>query len=66
MNYIIFKEEFEDSKGAIRICIAKKNRQHNNQKYKSAKVQKYKSAKVQKCKRTNNDRQNPHIKLKFE
>ena len=25
------QEEFEDTKGAIRICISKKNRQHNGQ-----------------------------------
>ena len=28
------KEEFEDSKGVIRICILKKDRQHNGQKKK--------------------------------
>jgi hypothetical protein len=27
-------EEFEDTKGVIRIRISKKNRQHNGQKYK--------------------------------
>ena len=27
-----FDDEFEDTKGVIRICIAKKNRQHNGQK----------------------------------
>ena len=37
------KEEFEDSKGVIRICILKKDRQHNGQKKKD--------------KRTNNDLQ---------
>jgi hypothetical protein len=37
------KEEFEDAKGAIRIRISKKNRQHNGQK--------------KKYKRTNNDQQ---------
>jgi hypothetical protein len=26
------KEEFENTKGIIRICISKKNRQHNGQK----------------------------------
>jgi hypothetical protein len=26
------KEEFEDTKGLIRICISKKDRQHNGQK----------------------------------
>jgi hypothetical protein len=46
------KEKFEDTKGAIRIHISKKNRQHNSQK--------------KKCKRTNNDQQNIHIKLKIE
>jgi hypothetical protein len=39
-------------KGVIRICISKKNRQHNGQKKKD--------------KRTNNDLQNIHIKLKIE
>ena len=34
-------EEFEDTKGVIRIRISKKNRQHNGQK--------------KKCKRKNND-----------
>ena len=38
------QEEFEDTKGAIRIRISKKNRQHNGQK--------------KKYKRTNNDLQN--------
>ena len=28
------EEEFEDNKGVIRICISKKNRQHNGQKKK--------------------------------
>ena len=28
------QEEFEDTKGVIRICISKKNRQHNGQKKK--------------------------------
>jgi len=45
------EEEFEDTKGAIRNRISK-NRQHNGQK--------------KKYKRTNNDRQNIHIKLKIE
>ena len=45
-------EEFEDTNGAIRNRISKKNRQHTGQK--------------KKHKRTNNDRQNIHIKLKFE
>ena len=46
------QEEFEDTKGAIKIRISKKNRQHNGQK--------------KKYKRTNNDPQNIHIKLKIE
>ena len=45
-------EEFEDIKGVIRIRISKKNRQHNGQK--------------KKYKRTNNDLQTIHIKLKIE
>jgi hypothetical protein len=43
------EEEFEDTKGAIRIHISKKNR-WTKKKYK----------------RTNNDQQNIHIKLKIE
>ena len=46
------QEEFEDTKGAIRIRISKKNRQHNGQK--------------KKYKKTKNDLQNIHIKLKIE
>jgi hypothetical protein len=46
------QEEFEDTKGAIRIRKSKKNRQHNGQE--------------KKYKRTNNDLQNIHIKLKNE
>jgi len=49
-NYDI--NEFEDTKGVIRIRISKKNRQHNGQK--------------KKYKMTNNDLQNIHIKLKIE
>jgi len=45
-------EEFEDTKEAIRNHISKKNRQHNGQK--------------KMYKRTHNDRQNIHIKLKIE
>ena len=45
------KEEFEDTNGAIRIRISKKNRQHNDQN--------------KKYKMTNNDQQNIHIKLKI-
>jgi hypothetical protein len=48
----ILQEEFEDTKGAIRNRISKKNRQHNGQK--------------KKYKRANNDLQNIHIKLKVE
>ena len=46
------EEEFEDIKGVIRICISKKNKQYDGQK--------------KKYKRTNNDQQNIHIKLKIE
>jgi hypothetical protein len=46
----ILWEEFEDTKGVIKIRISKKNRQHNGQKYK----------------RTNNDLQNKHIKKRWE
>ena len=45
-------EEFEDTKGVIRICKSKKERQHNDQKKKD--------------KLTNNDLQNIHIQLKIE
>ena len=44
----ICMQKFEDTKGAIRICISKKNRKHNGQKKKN--------------KRTNNNQQNMHIK----
>ena len=47
----ILKEEFENTKGVIRI-LKSKNRQHNGQKKKD--------------KSTNNDLQNIHIKLKIE
>ena len=40
--------DFADTKGLIRICKSKKNRQHNDQK--------------KKYKRTNNDLQNIHIR----
>jgi hypothetical protein len=46
------EEELEDTKGVIRIRKSKKNRQHNDQK--------------KKHKRTNNELQNKHIKLKIE
>ena len=48
----IIKEEFEDTKGVIRIRTSKKNSCHRGQK--------------KKYKRTNNDLQNIHIKLKIE
>jgi hypothetical protein len=51
-NRIDNKEEFEDTKGTIRIRISNKNIQHNGQK--------------KKYKRTNNDLQNIHVKLKIE
>jgi len=45
-------EEFEETKDVIRIRMSKKTRQDNGQK--------------KKYKRTNNDLQNIHIKLKIE
>ena len=50
--FLIFKEEFEDIKGVIRIRKSKKDRRHNGQKKRG--------------KSTNNDSQNIHIKLKIE
>ena len=50
-HYILY-EEFEDTKGVIRIRKSKKNRQHNGQKKKN--------------KRTNNNPQNIHIKPEVE
>ena len=52
LNMNSLQEEFEDTKGVIRIRISKKNRQHNDEE--------------KKYKRTNNDLQNMHIKLKIE
>ena len=46
----LVQEECDDTKGVIRIRKSKKNRQHNGQKKKD--------------KKTNNDIQNIHIKLK--
>jgi hypothetical protein len=46
------REELEDTKGVIRTNKLKKNRQYNGQK--------------KKYKRTNNDLQNIHIKLKIK
>ena len=51
-KFIIMKEEFEYTKGVVRIRISKKNRQHNGQK--------------KKHRRTKNDLQSIHIKLKIE
>ena len=48
----LLQEEFEDTKGVIRIRISKKNRQHNDQK--------------KKHNRPSNDKKNMHIKLKIE
>jgi hypothetical protein len=48
----MLKEEFKDAIGLIRIRISKKDRQHNDQE--------------KKYKRTNNDLQNIHIKIKIE
>jgi hypothetical protein len=48
----ITMEEFEDTKGAIRIIRISKNRQHNGQ--------------MKKYKRTNNDLQKKYKKLKIE
>ena len=50
-NLHLLQEEFEDTKGVIRIRKSKKDRQHNGQKNKD--------------KGTNNDLQNIHIKLKI-
>ena len=52
IQHSIAKEEFEDTKRAIRIRISRKNRKHNGQK--------------KKYKRTNNDLQKIHINLKIE
>jgi peptidyl-tRNA hydrolase len=49
---LIIKEEFEDTKGVIRFRKSNKKRQHNGQRIKD--------------KRTNNDLQNIHIKLKID
>jgi hypothetical protein len=55
INYhhtFFYTKKFEDIKGESRIRKSKKDRQHNGQK--------------KKYKRTNNDLQNIHIKLKIE
>jgi hypothetical protein len=49
---LYIRKKSEDTKGVIRIRKSKKDRQHNCQKKKD--------------KRTNNDLQNIHIKLKIE
>jgi hypothetical protein len=49
---VLYQEEFEDTKGAIRIRKSKKDRKHNGQKKKG--------------KRINIDLQGIHIKLKIE
>ena len=56
------KKGLKIPKGVIKICISKKNRQHNGQK------KKYRQHNGQKKinKRTNNILQNIHIKLKIE
>jgi hypothetical protein len=46
------KEEFGETKVIIRICISNKDRQNNGQ--------------TKKYKRTNNDLQNIHLKLRIE
>ena len=52
-SYIVsVVEEFEDTKGVIRIRKSKKNKQYNDQK--------------KKFKRKNKNQQNIHIKLKIE
>ena len=52
INIKRFEEGLEDSKGAIKIRKSKKDKQYNGQK--------------QRYKRTNNDLQNIHIKLKIQ
>jgi len=51
LNSCLYYKELEDTKGVIRIRKSKKNRQHNGQK--------------EKYKKTSNDLQNLHIKLKM-
>ena len=52
VNIKRFEEGLEDSKGAIKIRKSKKDKQYNGQK--------------KRYKRTNNDLQNIHIKLKIQ
>jgi len=58
----VSKEEFEDTKGFIRIRISKKNRQHNGQKKKNRQH----NGQKQKYKRTNNDQQNKALDIKIQ
>jgi hypothetical protein len=51
-NPYFAEEEFEDTKGVIRICKSGKDRQHNGQKKND--------------KRINNDLQNINIKVKID
>ena len=66
------REEFEDTKGVIRIRKSKKDRQHNCQKMKNRQHNDKKMKNRQhndqkkKYKRTKNDLQSIHIKLKIE
>ena len=50
--YLCFQEEFKDTKEVIRVRISENSIQHNGQE--------------KKYKRTNNDLQNIHIKIKIE
>jgi hypothetical protein len=51
-SLVVKQEEFEDTKGILRICKSKKNKQRNDQK--------------KKVQTTNNDIQNIHVMLKTE
>ena len=53
LYFLRSQEEFEDTKGVVRFRISKKNRHHHN-------------GQKKKHKRTMNDLQNIHIKLKIE
>ena len=54
--HCIYIEKFEDTKGAIRIRISKKNRQHNGQK----KVQKDKQRSTKHAYKTKIEKHEPH------
>jgi lipopolysaccharide export LptBFGC system permease protein LptF len=59
------EEEFEDTKGVIRIRKSKKNRQHNGQKKKYKRTNNdLQNIYIKQYKRTNNDLQNIYIKLR--